>query len=292
MELARLHLPLLESGLRPEAVLSAPLLTRRGIIGFLEIYAAMPYVYSLDETYLVSVLATEMATAVENAQLYASLREKEASLTILAHKLIHSQEEERRRIARDLHDGLAQTIVSAFQHLQVHAYTLPEGTDRTALERGMALLKECVDESRTVIFDLRPATLDDFGLVEAIRQFLTQLESDLGWQILFVARGLPDSLPPALEIAIFRMVKEAITNARKHARTTRLAVRLRRGAQGLVITVRDWGRGFNPGESVSATTGQFGLVGIKERVSLLHGTFQIRSRPGAGTLIRIILPLE
>jgi signal transduction histidine kinase len=88
------------------------------------------------------------------------------------------------------------------------------------------------------------------------------------------------------------MVKEAVTNARKHSQTTRVEVRLRRVSRGLAISVRDWGRGFNPGESVSSRTGQFGLAGMKERVSLLNGTFQVRSRLGAGTLIRIILPLE
>ncbi len=292
VDLANLDMPLLESGVPPAGVLSAPLRTRMGMIGVLELYTPAPYAFSADEVFLLSVLAAEVATAVENSQLYVHLREKEGRLTVLAHKLIHSQEEERRRIARDMHDGLAQTIVSAYQYMQAFAFTVPEGADRQSLERGMALLTECIDESRNVIFDLRPSTLDDFGLVLALRQYLTRLEADLGWEVEFSLVGQVGPLPATLETAIFRMIKEALTNAKKHSATKKVLVRLTAKSPTLTITVRDWGKGFNPREASTRRDGQLGLMGMKERVALLNGIFSLRSKPGAGTVIRITLPLE
>jgi len=292
LELAGLDLPALDTALPPEGVLCAPLRTRMGIVGFLELYTPTPYAFSRDEVFLLSVLAAEVATTVENAQLYASVREKESRLTVLAHKLIHSQEEERRRIARDMHDGLAQTLVSSYQFLQAHAFAVPSGANRDSLDRGLAMLAESIDESRAVISDLRPSTLDDFGLVLALRQYLSSLESDLGWTVDFKVVGRFGPLPPATETAVFRLVKEALTNARKHSGTSRIQVRLAGTGRTLAITVRDWGRGFDPRASSSHATGQFGLTGMKERVSLLNGTFHLRSKPGTGTLIRITLPVD
>lgn len=292
VELASLDIPVLDGGLPPAGVLCAPLSTRMGILGFLELYTPTPYAFSADEVFLLSVLATEVATAVENSQLYASLREKEGRLTVLAHKLIHSQEEERRRIARDMHDGLAQMIVSAFQLLQAHAFAVPEGTDRQALERGLAMLSDCIDESRKVIFDLRPSTLDDFGLVLALRQYVATLEGELGWQVEFSLVGQVGPMSSALETAIFRLVQEALTNVRKHAAAERVLVRLACQDGTLVITVRDWGCGFNVREATARRNGQLGLMGMKERVSLLNGDFHLRSKAGAGTLVRITIPME
>ena len=290
VEMATLDAPLLDNGVPPASILSAPLITRTGILGFLELYTATPYAFSRDEVFLLSMLAGEVAVAVENAQLYAAVREKEGRLTVLAHKLIHSQEEERRRIARDMHDGLAQMIVSAFQYLQAHAFTVQDGTDRQALDRGLTMLAECIDESRKVIFNLRPSTLDDFGLVLALRQYLSALETEFGWQVEFALAGHVGPLPSTLETAIFRLVQEALTNARKHARTQRVRVKLAAKDGELTISVRDWGQGFDMREAAARRRGQLGLMGMKERVQLLNGSFHLRSKPGAGTLVRITLP--
>jgi signal transduction histidine kinase len=292
MELAGMDTPTLDNGLPPEGVLCAPLRTRMGIIGVLELYTSAPYAFSRDEVFLVSVLAAEVATAVENAQLYVSLREKEGRLTVLAHKLVHSQEEERRRIARDMHDGLAQSLVSSYQYLQAHAFAVPADADRQTLDRGLAMLAECIDESRNVIFDLRPSTLDDFGLVLALRQYLTRLEGEYGWKVEFKLAGQVGPMAPALETAVFRLVKEALANCRKHAETNRVYVRLAGKGSTLSITVRDWGKGFDARDPSSRDRGQLGLMGMRERVSLLNGTFRVHSKPGAGTLIRIALPVE
>jgi two-component system sensor histidine kinase DegS len=176
--------------------------------------------------------------------------------------------------------------------LQAHAFGVSGSANRDSLDRGMAMLAECIDESRNVIFDLRPSTLDDFGLVQALRQYLSRLERDLGWTVDFTLDGQVSPLLPTMETAVFRLVKEALTNAQKHADTKKVQVRLTAKANELAITVRDWGRGFDPRAASSRNGGQYGLVGMRERVSLLNGKFHLKSRPGVGTVIRITLPVE
>lgn len=292
VELGSLDLPSLDTGALPAGVLCVPLSTRMGVIGFLELYTPTPYAFSSDEVFLLSILGAEVAMAVENAGLYESLREKEGRLTVLAHKLIHTQEEERRRIARDMHDGLAQMIVSAFQLLQAHAFTLPQGADRQSLDRGLAMLAECIDESREVIYDLRPSTLDDFGLILAMRQLLVTLSSEHDWQMEFSAEGQIGTLSSAMETAVFRLVQETLTNVRKHAQSARVRMRVCAAHGSLVITVRDWGIGFDPARASTRQNGHLGLMGMKERVSLLNGRFYLHSRPAAGTLVRITIPID
>ena len=285
-------LPLLATGSPPASVLCAPLTTRSGTLGFLEVYRAAPAPFSDDDIFVVSVLAVEMAGALENARLYEALQEREERLTQYAGKLVNSQEEERRRISRDIHDGLGQMIVSAFQYLQAHQYSLPPDHPRDTLQRGLAVLEECIAEARRVMSDLRPTTLDDFGLVVALQQQLDAAAAEAGWEASFAVNGSVARLAPAVETTIFRVVQEALNNARKHARTTRVQVTLARREQEVEIEVRDWGHGFSVG-GVTARPDRgehLGLMGMRERVSLLGGAVDIESAPGAGTTVRIVLP--
>lgn len=285
-------LPLLDTGAPPVSVLCAPLTTRSGPLGFLEVYRTAPAPFSDDDIFVVSVLAVEMAGALENARLYEALQEREERLTQYAGKLVNSQEEERRRISRDIHDGLGQMIVSAFQYLQAHQYSLPPDHPRDTLQRGLAVLEECIAEARRVMSDLRPTTLDDFGLVVALQQQLDAAAAEAGWEASFAVDGSVARLAPAVETTIFRVVQEALNNARKHARTERVQVTLARHDQQAVIEVRDWGRGFSVG-GVTARPDRgehLGLMGMRERVSLLGGSVDIQSAPGAGTSVRIVLP--
>jgi signal transduction histidine kinase len=293
-DLEGLTLPLLETGQAPACLLCAPLTTRTGPLGFLEVYHVAPEPFSDDELFVVSVLAVEMAAALENARLYETLREREERLTQYAAKLVNSQEEERRRISRDIHDGLGQMIVSAFQYLQAHEYSLPQGHPREAFQRGLAVLEECIAETRRVMSDLRPSTLDDFGLVVALQQQLDAAAAEAGWQAQYEVTGAVTRLAPAVETTIFRVVQEALSNARKHAQSDRLHVTLARQDDTVLVEVRDWGRGFDVERVVARPERgeHLGLMGMRERVALLGGTVAIDSAPGAGTTVRIMLPVN
>jgi len=288
-----LALPSLDDGRTPASMLCAPLTTRAGTLGVLEIYRTTPDPFSDDELFVVSVLAVETAAALENARLYEELREREERLTQYAGKLVNSQEEERRRISRDIHDGLGQMIVSAFQYLQAHEYSLPVGHPRETFTRGLAVLQECIGETRRVMSDLRPSTLDDFGLVVALQQQLDAVAREEGWHATFEVDGPVARLVPAVETTVFRVAQEAFSNARKHAAATRVAVVLSAHPAEVVVEVRDWGRGFDvDGVTARPERGEhLGLMGMRERVALLGGGVAITSAPGAGTTVRITLPV-
>lgn len=292
VDLNGLVLPVLESGQPPASLLCAPLTTRSGVMGFLEVYRSTREPFSDDIMFVVSVLAVEMAAALENARLYEALSDREERLTQYTAKLVNSQEEERRRISRDIHDGLGQMIVSAMQYLQAHEYSLPEGHPRDTFQRGMAVLQECVTETRRVMSDLRPSILDDFGLVVALRQHLDAVAGEAGWEAhVELAADIP-RLSPAVETTIYRMVQEALTNARKHAQAERACITLQAHNGSVTVEVRDWGRGFEvSGVEARPDRGEhLGLMGMRERASLLGGHVEIISAPGAGTTVRIELP--
>ncbi len=293
INLEGIPLPMLETGRGPESVLCAPLTTRAGTLGFLEVYRATPEPFTDDEVFVVSVLAVEMAAALENARLYEALREREERLIQYAAKLVTSQEEERLRISRDIHDGLGQMIVSAFQYLQAHEYSLSPEHPRDAFARGLSVLQGCITETRRVMSDLRPSTLDDFGLVVALQQQLDAAAREAGWEARFDVRGSVARLVPAVETTVFRVVQEALNNARKYAEATRVRVTLCGSDDEVVVEVRDWGRGFVvDGIAAHPARGaHLGLMGMRERVSLLGGSVTIASAPGAGTTVRIVLPI-
>jgi signal transduction histidine kinase len=205
-----------------------------------------------------------------------------------------AQEEERRRVAYEIHDGLAQVAASAHQHLQTFAdyHTPSSATEREALQRTVELVQRTVREARRVIAGLRPTALDDFGLATAIRLEVEALRSE-GWQVTYEEDLGDQRLPSTIETALYRVAQEALTNIRKHAGRARVLVSLEHDQRAVHLEVRDWGRGFGatspherarPGERV-------GLLGMQERVALLRGRCTVTSQPGAGTQVLVEVPL-
>jgi signal transduction histidine kinase len=203
-------------------------------------------------------------------------------------------EDERRHLAYELHDGLAQTIVSVHQHLQAYAAHdgAPTDATRAELDRILCLARRSVTEVRHVIAGLRPAELDDLGLAAALQMHIRALHAD-GWTVSYHETLGAERLTPAIETALYRVAQEALTNVRKHAQTTRVAVTLERNRHGLQLAIRDWGCGFDPAQSVEgAGLGErVGLRGMRERVALLGGRWNIHSSPGSGVMITVEIPL-
>jgi signal transduction histidine kinase len=213
----------------------------------------------------------------------------------LVRRLILAQEEERRRVAYELHDGLAQTAAGA--HLHLRAFARRHRPDRPAekeeLDRAVELAQRVVREARTVVAELRPTVLDDLGLEAALEAEVEELRRD-GWRVDFEADLGPDRLAPATETALFRVAQEALRNARKYAQTRRARVALRSAERAVRLEVQDWGRGFDPA-AIPAGAGpgeRIGLSGMRERVALLGGRCEVHSQPGAGTRIVAEVPLR
>jgi signal transduction histidine kinase len=233
-------------------------------------------------------LATQAASALENARLYEELLERERRLQDLVGRLLTTQEEERRRVAYDVHDGLAQTAAAAYQHLQIFARGYPPDSARAReqLEEALELLRRTVGEARHVISDLRPTALDDFGLAAGVRLQVEKLRAE-GWEVAYEEALGDERLPTEVETTLFRVAQEALTNVRKHARATRANVTLQRLGKTVRLLIRDEGSGFRPGEVMNGggPGERVGLSGMRERISLLGGRFEIQSEPGTGTSV-------
>lgn len=213
--------------------------------------------------------------------------------------LIAAQEEERRAIAYDLHDGLTQYVMAAHAHLESFRYAhQAEKRERAEreLDQSVRYLKEAVIESRRLVSGLRSLALDEMGLAGALDQLLAEEKARAGWQeaeFLHNIAGL--RFDSALETTAYRVAQEALTNARKHARAARVRMLLLAENDGpmglpqLTLEVQDWGQGFAP-EERSEDYAHVGLQGMAERASLIGGTYQLQSAPGAGTRVRAVFP--
>ena len=277
----------------PVVGLCLPLVVRERVTGVLEAYGPE----ALAEEMVVETLrslAGQAASALENACLYQELAERERRLKDLVGELIGAKEEERHRVAYEIHDGLTQAAVAVHQHLQAFAkgYIPDSASSQTKLDSTLELARQAVREARSVIADLRPTAPEDFGLAVALRSKVEALRAD-GWEIGYVEALGGERLPNEIEVALYRVAQEALTNVRKHAQTTRARVTLARRDKSAYLEVWDSGRGFDQCAAPKDSNGgeRVGICGMRERIALLDGDFAIRSRPGAGTRVVAEVPL-
>jgi len=204
--------------------------------------------------------------------------------------LLRAQEDERRRLAREIHDGPAQAMAAALMRAEVCSRFLGEDPVRAQRELGdlKELLGTCLFDLRRIIFDLRPMSLDELGLVPAIRSWLGGWQQRTGLEVRLEVRGAERRLPAAVEIALFRVLQEALNNVWKHAGVDTAAVSLHVGKDQVRLVVYDRGKGFDPAALPPET---FGLAGMRERVQFLGGKWWVRSCVGRGTQVGAEIPL-
>ena len=277
------------------SVAIAPLVSRGQCLGILEICAPDGRLETADALALLGRLASESGVALDNAYLYREVESQGQQLRSFVEEVITKEEQESRRFAFDLHDGMVQLIVAAYQHMQsAQAW---RGRDPLAeereLEQGSRLLRRSIYEARRLIAQLRPTGLDDFGLIHALRLFTAQLAQDADWELsLDVAPDWP-KLPFTLEAALFRIVQEATNNAQKYACSPRVQIALSIGDGRLCVVVQDWGQGFDPSRILENPERgrRLGLIGMRERARLWGGECHVASDPGHGTIITVRIPI-
>ena len=245
-----------------------------------------------DELRILRLLADQAAVALENARLYKSVADKETRLNDLVQKLALIQEEERRLVGLDLHDGLTQILLSANMHLNTFTALAKNVEEPSGAELALARtrLQEAIREVRWVVGELRPTELEDFGLVDGLRQYAKRVAQAEAWHLTFAADLDAGLIAPAVETAVFRIVQEALTNIRKHAGSERVHLSLAATDGYLMVQVKDWGAGFDVSE-LGSENSHLGLIGMRERTTLLDGELFIESLPGAGTKIQAQIPL-
>src|SRR5918912_2397688 len=206
-----------------------PLLDYRRMVGVVGLSFPAERPFSAEERAFMLALARQCAQALERARLYRELAERERQLQDLVGRLLVAQEEERRRVAYEVHDDLAAVAASAHQHLQAFArhHRPRSSAAREEFDRALELAQRTVRETRRVVANLRPTTLDDFGLAAALRLQVEELRAQ-GWHVTYQEALGAERLPPLMETALFRVAQEALTNARKHAQTTAVRMRVER----------------------------------------------------------------
>lgn len=209
--------------------------------------------------------------------------------------IIRAQEEERKRVAREIHDGPAQSMANIVMRAEFCLKLLdmePEKV-RDELIALQHLVRSSLTDVRKIIFDLRPMVLDDLGLEPAIKRYLSNYNEQYGLQINYLFFGLQRRLDSTVEVALFRIIQEMVTNIRKHARAKNAVVKIELLRKKINIYVKDDGIGFDPDLVMSDKDGEgYGLIGMRERIQLLRGEMNIVSAPGQGAAISVSVPLD
>ncbi len=250
----------------------------------------------------------QRATAQLNSELEGRVRERTAELgrrnrelgqeRRLLLRLLELQRRERELVSYEIHDGLVQSMTASTMFLEAARHKLaalgesaglPPAIEQN-LETGLRLVRESVQEARRLIEGLRPPVLEEQGLVAAVEGLVDELHmlKQQPIEVTFEHQLEFERIAPAVELAVFRIVQEALSNVKKHSQAARALVRLEQEGDELLITVRDWGVGFEP-EKVRPK--HYGLIGVQERARLLGGEAEVISRPGKGTTIRVRLSL-
>jgi two-component system sensor histidine kinase UhpB len=211
-----------------------------------------------------------------------------------ARHILHAQEEERKRIARELHDETSQALTSLLISLALleESVTDPLGRDRINDTRTLA--HQTLRAVRNMSLDLRPSALDDLGLLPALRWYVKEYQQKCGIEAELAVSGLKERLSPEIETALYRIIQESLTNTAKHAHARHVWVTLTEDGLLLRATIRDDGQGFDAVNMLRRHWQDrgLGLAGMQERVALIDGAVEIESEPGAGALITVTIPLR
>jgi PAS domain S-box-containing protein len=228
----------------------------------------------------------------ERTKTEEALRNYANQLRDLSRRAIDIQENERRHLARELHDEIGQ-ILNAIS-VNLHALNVISDTaSKPRLDESISIVDKAIHQVHNLSLDLRPSMLDELGLVSTIRWFAGRQAQRAGLELAFVADSSGERLPAALEIACYRIVQEALTNVVRHAQAQNVQVEFRQQEDEVQLVIRDDGIGFNVDtvQQKTATGASFGVLGMQERVDLLGGQIEFTSEPGHGTSLHVHFPL-
>ncbi|MFO8102089.1 MAG: GAF domain-containing sensor histidine kinase [Dehalococcoidia bacterium] len=276
------------------AFLSIPLVARDRLLGVLNVATRNQQGFSPEAISLATSVSDQIAVAIENAQLYEALQRKEQARGELLRKIMSVQEEERERIARELHDEVSQSLTGLAFNAEAVLSRLPQevGEIKGSLEEIRDLAIRTLDEIHRVVYQLRPSLLDDLGLVAAVQWLADHYLEEAGIKVLFETVGTERSLPAEAEITLFRITQEAITNIVRHAVAESVSIAVEFRDHSAAVHIEDDGQGFSVEEVTgSSETGRgLGLLGMKERAELIEGYLKIEAHPGQGTRVYAEVP--
>jgi signal transduction histidine kinase len=282
-------------GARPvKSALGAPLVSKGTRLGALMLYnLSREDAFTENEVTVLQAFANQATAAIENARLYASLQEKEAARAALLEQVIQAQEEERARVAREIHDELGQLLTRLSIDLKMCETQVAAEPDQAVqtLAATQTLVWQTIEQAHHLIVELRPTLLDELGLEAALREELATRLAPLGVTTTLEADGEPERLPASVETAVFRIVQEAISNIARHAHAQHATLSLH-AADVLQVRIEDDGVGIRSDWHNGANGHRpLGLLGMQERATLIGGTLTIEPGTPQGTRVTLKVPL-
>jgi signal transduction histidine kinase len=236
---------------------------------------------------------TRRQTVHHQSQLLEQSNRMQEQMRWLSRQVLVAQEEERKEISRELHDVIAQTLTGINVRLAALKKAAAINTD--GLDKNIAQTQRLVERSVDIVHqfarELRPAVLDDLGLIPALHTFLKDFSARTGVHVDMTASSQVEQLQISHRTALFRVAQEALTNVARHAGASRVEVSLRHRGESVMLTIKDDGKSFNAERAFNSGSKRLGLLGMRERVEMIDGTFSIESSPGLGTTIQVQIPL-
>ena len=275
---------------------SVPLKAKDRTIGIMNIVCSNENPFTEKDFRILDSIAYHIGLAIENSVLFDESKKKEELRGQLLNRAINAQEDERKRIARELHDEYGQLLTLLKIEIETSEdMALPvQSKLREKLRHASALVAEGLEDLRRLTLNLRPYLLDQLGLVAAIRAYAQPYLGDAGIQLEFKTKGLSHRLASHIETALFRTIQEAIHNIVRHAEARNVKIQLEVTTDKITVSIKDDGKGLDVDNlSLSGTRTQpLGILGIQERATLLGGNFNIESLPGQGTCLTVEIPIE
>jgi PAS domain S-box-containing protein len=267
-----------------------PIILENTVIGLLNLDSAEPNSFSIEQAGYLQAFAHHAAIAIHNARLFDALKDSHDRLRRLAQQVVQVQEEERRRLSRELHDEAGQALTALKIMLVTMRSGLPEDSHlHDQLQQTATLTEQTMNQLRTLAHNLRPPALDSIGLLPTAQHYCERFADSTGLDITFNSQPLPD-LNETVNISLYRLLQEALTNVVKHAQATQVGVTLRHERALIVLAVCDNGVGFANGDHENRPG--VGLLGMRERLQLVGGWLDIQSQPHGGTRITAYVPIE
>ena len=268
-----------------------PLKVDKNTIGVLLVGFSRPYEWLPTERELMRAIADRSALAIHRARITEALRLREQRIAELSAHLLRVQEEERKRISRELHDETGQGLMVIRLYLGMLENAIPARAPKVKIRETLEVVDRTIEGIRRIIGKLSPLVLQELGLVAAIRKEAKDLARNTGVKARVIVEENVGRLEPELEMAVYRIVQEALHNVAKHAQAKSVTVRVRREANSLRLLVEDDGVGF-AFKSSNSRGHSFGLAGIKERVNSMRGEMALSSAKGAGTRLEVSVPVH
>jgi signal transduction histidine kinase len=270
--------------------MGVPLFARGSVAGLFSLSKREPGYFNEEHVKLAEAMSSQASVAVENAILFEQMQAATARMQTLSRRLLDVQEDERRHIARELHDEAGQVLTSLRIGLLLLKKDFEGGKSVSGRVTDLVQKTDSViDGLHRLAADLRPASLEYLGLEAAVRQLTRSATANLGLETRIKARGFSGRrLPTVVETALYRVVQEAMANVVRHAQATRVDILLQHRGDRVMVMVEDDGIGFEL--ELVQRGDHYGLLGLEERAQALHGTLTVESSPGAGTTVVVEVP--